>query len=147
MVLLFCPVLSLPFYILYLLAGFTDVIDGIVARKTNTASEFGAKLDTVADFIFVIVCLIKLLPVLDIHMWIYVWIVVIAVIKVLNVVCGYAVQKKFVVAHTIMNKVTGVLLFMLPLTVSFVDVKYSSVIVCVVATVAAVQEGYSIRIR
>lgn len=38
--------LSCPFYILYVLAGFTDMIDGIIARKTNTASEMGAKLDT-----------------------------------------------------------------------------------------------------
>ena len=44
---LFCPVPSPAFYVLYLVAGFTDMIDGTVARKTNTVSEFGSKLDTV----------------------------------------------------------------------------------------------------
>lgn len=63
--LLFCPALSAPFYMLYIIAGFTDMIDGTVARKTGTISEFGSKLDTVADFILVIVCLIKLIPVLN----------------------------------------------------------------------------------
>ena len=56
--LVFCPTLSPVFYSLYLVAGFTDMIDGTVARKTNTVSEFGSRLDTIADFIFVVVCLI-----------------------------------------------------------------------------------------
>ena len=53
--LLFFPVFSLAFYIIYLLCGFSDMIDGTIARKTNSASEFGAKLDTVADLVFVAV--------------------------------------------------------------------------------------------
>ncbi|MGX8773452.1 MAG: CDP-alcohol phosphatidyltransferase family protein, partial [Bacillota bacterium] len=60
--LLFVPVFSSGFYALYLIAGFSDMIDGIVARKTGTASDFGSKLDTVADIVLVAVCLIKLLP-------------------------------------------------------------------------------------
>ena len=54
--LLLCPALSQVFYVLYIIAGVTDMIDGTVARKTNTVSEFGSRLDTVADFIFVMVC-------------------------------------------------------------------------------------------
>lgn len=65
-VLLFFSSLSPAFYTLYAAAGLTDMIDGTVARKTNTVSAFGAKLDTIADFVFVALCLIKLLPVLDI---------------------------------------------------------------------------------
>ena len=57
-VLLFFDVSSLPFYITYLLCGFSDMIDGTIARKTNAVTEFGSKLDTVADFVFVAVCLI-----------------------------------------------------------------------------------------
>ena len=121
------------------------MIDGTVARKTNTASEFGSKLDTMADFIFVVVCLIKLLPVMDIPVWLYAWIGIIALIKISNAISGYVVQKKFVAVHTVMNKVTGALLFILPLTLSNIDLKYSAIVVCVVATVAAVQEGYYIR--
>ena len=36
--LLFCPAFSLSFYVLYLLAGLTDMVDGAVARKTGTVS-------------------------------------------------------------------------------------------------------------
>ncbi len=49
--LLFCPALSPTFYALYIVAGFSDMIDGAVARKTGTVSEFGSKLDTVADIV------------------------------------------------------------------------------------------------
>ena len=57
--LLLCPAFSPSFYILYLSAGLTDMIDGPGARKTGTANELGAKLDTAADFVFAAVCLIK----------------------------------------------------------------------------------------
>ena len=52
-VLLFCPAFSSTFYAFYITAGISDMVDGWVARKTNTVSEFGSKLDTVADIIFV----------------------------------------------------------------------------------------------
>ena len=144
---LLCPVFSVAFYSLYITAGLTDMIDGWVARKTNTASALGAKLDTIADFIFVVVCLVKLLPIMDIPIWLYVWIGVIAVIKIINIVSGYVVHKQYVAVHSVMNKVTGILLFVLPLTISFVDVKYSAIGVCIIATFAAVQEGHFIRTK
>ena len=46
-----------------------------------------------------------------------------------------------------MNKVTGVLLFILPLTLSFVPLKYSVIAVCAAATFAAVHEGCFIRTK
>lgn len=140
-VLLFCAALSPWFYTLYITAGVSDMVDGWVARKTNTVSEFGSKLDTIADIIFVVVCLVKLLPVLHLPVWIYVWVGVIACIKIFNIVYSYVVRKQFLADHSILNKVTGVLLFLLPLTLSVIDVKYSAAGVCVVATVAAVKEG------
>lgn len=142
---LFCPVPSPAFYALYLVAGFTDMINGTVARKTNTVSEFGSKLDTVADFVFVVACLIKLLPVMDIPGWIYIWIAVIAIIKITNVVLGYVLKKEFIAVHSIINKVTGALLFILPLTLPIIELKYSAIVICVVATLAALQEGYCIK--
>lgn len=143
--LLFCPSFSASFYILYVVAGITDMVDGTVARKTNSVSNFGAKFDTVADFILIVVCLLKMLPVLNIKIWMCVWMAAIAVIKVINVISGYVMQKKLVSVHSVMNKVTGALLFALPLTLGFVEIRYSAVVVCTVATFAAVQEGHFIR--
>lgn len=143
--LLFCPLLSPAFYALYLVAGFTDMIDGTVARKTNTVSEFGSKLDTIADIVLVSVCLVKLIPTMDVPRWVYVWIAVIACIKIMNVISGYVLYKKFMAVHTVMNKVTGALLFALPLTLSRIDVQDSAIVICGVATFAAIQEGHYIR--
>ena len=143
--LLFCPVFSPAFFALYIIAGVSDTIDGTVARKTGTVSEFGTKLDTAADFVMVAVCLIKLIPVVHIPGWLIIWIVVIAVIKTTNLISGYAVRKEIVALHTVMNKVTGFFLFLLPLTLSFIELKYNGAVVSALATFAAIQEGHLIR--
>ena len=139
--LLFFPVFSVSFYSIYLLCGLSDMIDGTIAKKTNSASEFGAKLDTVADLVFVAVSLIKLLPIIHIPGWLWIWGSAIAIIKIGNIIWGYVSKKQFIALHTIMNKVTGLLLFLFPLTLSFVELKYSSFVVCSIATFAAIQEG------
>ena len=143
--LLFCTAFSLPFLVLYLAAGLTDMIDGSVARKTGTVSESGAKLDTTADFVFVAACLIKLLPMNPFPLWLWLWIGGIALIKAVNLLSGYIIQKRFVTMHTMMNKTTGILLFVLPLTVPIFALKYSAPLVCTAATFAAIQEGHYIR--
>ena len=79
--LLFFPVFSFSFYGLYLFCGISDMVDGTIARKTNAESAFGARLDTVADFVFVTVSLIKFLPVLDIPKWLWGWMAVIVLYK------------------------------------------------------------------
>ena len=146
-ILLCCPAFSPEFYALYIAAGVSDMIDGTVARKTGTVSEFGSKLDTAADFVLVVVCFIKLIPVIHVPIWLMVWIIVIAVIKVVNLTSGYVMQKKIVALHTLMNKVTGILLFIIPLTSAFIDLKYSGAVVSAVATFAAIQEGHLIRTK
>ena len=140
-VLLFLPVLGTGFYVIYLLCGVTDMIDGTIARKTDTVSEFGARLDTVADFVFLSVSLVKFLPIIHISQWLWVWIAVIGAIKVGNLIGGFFRTKTFVSLHTVTNKITGLLLFLLPLTFPVIDLNYSSVAVCVVASIAAIQES------
>ena len=133
---------SACFYVFYLLGGLSDMIDGTVARRTNSASEFGARLDTVSDFVFMSVALIKFLPHLHISVWMWIWIGIIAMIKLGNVVWGFVRTKKLISPHTVLNKVTGLLLFLLPMTISFVDLTYTLPIVCTVAMVAAMHEWY-----
>ena len=142
---LFFPAFSGSFYACYIIAGITDMIDGTVARKLGTSSQFGEKLDTVADFVFVAAALFKLLPVMKISMTIWIWTGLIAVIKLINIISGFVVQKRFVTVHSLANKITGAVLFVLPLTLSLIDVSYSAIFVCLAATFAAIQEGHIIR--
>ena len=44
-----------------------------------------------------------------------------------------------------MNKMTGGLLFIFPLTLVYMDLRYSATVVCMVATVAAIQEWYLVN--
>ena len=140
--LLLIPLSSAWFYALYLLCGLSDMIDGTVARKTKSASEFGARLDTLSDFVFMSVALIKFVPHIHVPIWLSIWIGVIAMMKLGNVVLGFVCTKKFVSPHTVLNKIAGLLLFLLPVTISFVDLTYTLPIVCAVATVAAIHEWY-----
>ena len=143
--LVFFPAFSPAFYTLYIVAGISDMIDGVVARKMGTVSEFGTKLDTAADFILVVVCLIKLIPIIHVPKWLIIWIIIIAVIKAINLISGYVTRIEIVVLHTVMNKVTGILLFVLPLTLTFIDLKYSGAVISTLATFSAIQEGHLIR--
>ena len=139
--LLLSSVFSACFYRLYIFCGLTDMVDGAIARKTGTASSFGARLDTVADFLFVAVSFGKLLPVIRIPVWLWVWAAAIAVVKLVNLIRGFHRRKQIPSLHTMMNKASGLCLFLLPLTAAFVELRYTAPVVCAVATIAAIQEG------
>ena len=141
-ILLFFPAFSVAFYIIYLFCGFTDMIDGTIARKTSSISKFGSQLDTIADLVFVVVSMIRLLPAIYLPQWLWIWCGMIAIIKIGNIIWGYVSKKQFIFLHTIMNKATGLLLFLLPLTISFVELKYTAIVVCSIATFSAIQEGF-----
>ena len=143
--LLFCSAFSVAFYIAYLFCGITDMVDGTIARKTNSVSETGARLDTVADIVFVAVCFAKILPLMNFPDWLWLWIVAVAVIKTANIVWGLIRRKKLVSVHTLLNKATGFLLFAFPLTLSVVDPMYSAVILCSLATASAISELHYMR--
>ncbi len=123
------------------------MLDGPVARKNGTASKFGSIFDSIADVIFVAVCLIKLIPVLNIEKWLCIWIALIALIKIINIMSGLLMYKRIIFLHTILNKITGTLAFILPLTLPFLELRYSAPLVCIVATIAAIQEGHFIRTK
>ena len=145
LLLLLVPTFSFGFNLLYLFAGFTDMMDGAVARKRNTVSEFGSALDTIADFVFLGVCFWKILPELELPFFLLVWIGLIAVIKLTSGIICCSMKKKYIAVHSIMNKITGFLLFILPMTLSFIDLRISGGVVCSVAMIAAIQEGHILK--
>ena len=138
--LLFIPLSSAWFYMLYLFCGLSDMIDGPVARKTGSVSRFGANFDTVADFVFMCVCGIKILPIMHIPVWLWVWIIIVALIKMFNIALVFIRKKKLISIHSVLNKITGFALFLLPFTLTFVPISHSVATICILATVATVQE-------
>ena len=134
------------FWNLYMLCGLSDVLDGAVARLTGTVSRLGERLDTIADIIFVAMWMLLFIPAIDVGRWLWIWTGVIALIKVVNVISGLAMKKGFVAKHTPANKATGILLFLLPMVILLEVIKVPYIVlVCLLATFAAIQEGHLIR--
>ena len=142
--LLFIPLSSAWFYIFYLFCGLSDMIDGTIARKTGTASKFGARLDSASDFVLMFVCCLKMLPLIHIPVWLWAWIIGIALIKIFNIMLVFIQKKKLISIHSLLNKTTGLALFLLPLTMTLIETTYSVATICVLATIAGMQEVYFI---
>ena len=143
--LLFCDVRGWPFWSLYVFGGLSDIIDGWLARKLHAESKTGAILDSVSDIVFVACCAISLLPVLEIPMWLWIWAGVIVIIKIVNQISSLVVCKRFCFPHTLANKLTGFLLFLMVPTMFWSMIPIS--IVASLATFAAVHEGHYIRTK
>ena len=141
--LLLCNPAGAAFWVIYGLCGISDMLDGYLARKLHAESKAGAVLDSVADICFVACCAIRLIPVVQIPTWLWIWAGVIVTIKLVNQVSALLVCKRVCFPHTKENKLTGLLLFLSVPTVfwSIVPIAF----VAVVATFAAVQEGHFIR--
>lgn len=145
--LLCVPALSAPFYAMYTAAGVTDMIDGTVARCTHQVTDFGAKLDTAADMVFAAASMAKLLPVLAPPAWLWAWTGSIATVKIASIARGFAAGKKLVSVHTVMNKIAGALLFLLPFSARSADIRLTGSIVCAAASAAALQEMHIVSSR
>jgi len=79
--------------------------------------------------------------------WMWIWNVIIALIKIINQISALVVHGKFTFPHTIANKVTGLLLFIsIPIFVCLaLDIPI--IVTAITATFAAIQEGHYIRTK
>ena len=141
--LLFCNPAGAAFWVIYGLCGLSDMMDGFLARKLRAESKTGAVLDSAADICFIACCAIRLIPVVQVPTWLWVWAVAIVAIRLINQISALIVCKGFCFPHTTANKLTGLLLFLSVPTVFWSIVPIA--IVAGVATFAAVQEGHFIR--
>ena len=143
--LLVVDAITLPFWTLYVTTGTTDMLDGFLARRWGVESKFGARLDSLADFVFVLAVGYKLFPCLTLPATLWMMIGLIALIKVVNAISSYVVKRRIAFLHAKTNKLTGFLLFVGVMTIGqsyFVPVAW---IISSIALFAAIQEGLYIR--
>ena len=143
--LLLVDAMTLPFWTLYVIAGLTDMLDGFLARRCGVESKFGARLDSLADFMLVLAVGYKLFPYMKLPTALWMMIGLIALVKMINAICSYVVRHMIEYLHTKANKLTGFLLFIGMMIVGqsyFIPVAW--VIACI-ALFAAIQEGHIIR--
>lgn len=99
-------------FILFIAAGLTDVLDGIIARWTGTASRLGAKLDSAADIVMFGVMIACAVVWAGADLWTLVpWLAAVAVVRVGNLIIAWLKFKTFAGIHTLGNKLTGLLIF------------------------------------
>lgn len=109
--LLLVDAMTLPFWTLYVIAGTTDMLDGFLARRWGVESKFGARLDSLADFVFVLVVGYRLFPWLKLPATLWMMLGLIALVKMVNAISVYVVKHRIVFPHTKANKLTGFVLF------------------------------------
>lgn len=140
--LLFMAPLTPEFLIIYAISGLTDAIDGTIARKMGTISDFGSKLDSIADMLLYLVMLVKIFPVLWVRLPHSIWIFVGVILFVR--LCAYIVAakkyRKFAAQHTYMNKITGLVVFLIPFAIATKFAVAYCWSVCVVAVAASLEE-------
>ena len=140
--LLFLPPYSGWFFLAYTIAGLTDALDGWLARKTGTESEFGARLDSAADLLFFAAMLIRLFPVLLQALPAQLWCAAAGVFFFrVSAYCVAAVRfRRFAPLHTWLNKLTGGALFLLPYMLAASSGAAYSRALCALACASALEE-------
>jgi CDP-diacylglycerol--glycerol-3-phosphate 3-phosphatidyltransferase len=140
--LILCDVTGVVFWIIYGLCGISDIADGWLARRLNCVTKTGALLDSLADICFVACCAWKLLPILELPQWLWLWAGVIVAIKVVNQLSAFTMYGRCCFPHTTANKATGFLLFIAVPMTFFTVIPIA--IVAAIATFAAINEHYII---
>lgn len=128
------------FYFIYILCGVSDVLNGYIARKTNSISKTGQVLDSISDMIFVFVLLIMIIPIIKIPFFILLWISIIFILRIISLILGFIKFKSFSSLHTYLNKFTGLILFFFPFLYKTIGLLTSSFIICAIATISSLEE-------
>jgi len=133
--LLFTP-FSVEFMTIYVIAGLTDLLDGLLAKKLNCQSAIGANLDGAADLLLAGVVLWMLLPVMVMPGWATIVVLSILGIRLVSALVAYARFREFVMLHTLANKVTAVIAFLFPVLYIIMPTDILLAAACFVAFIA-----------
>lgn len=134
--------ISTAFLIIYVLCGITDLIDGPIARKTNSTSPLGATLDTVGD-VATYLALTKVLIIKKLVAgWILAWILSAGVLFGVSALISKHRFGKLYLPHTYLGKIFGGAVFVLPLAMQFMPGYVWMSVICSIATVHAFELLY-----
>lgn len=139
--LLFAP-FSAAFWVCYLCAGLSDLLDGPVARALKQQSSFGARLDSAADFVFACAIVTVMAICVSIPVWLWVCAALIALLRFFGYAIGYCKFRTFSALHTYANKAAGTLLFASPLIFAALGIQIGGALLCGVAAASAAEEVF-----
>lgn len=133
------PFLYIPVYIL---CGFSDIMDGFVARRLHTQSALGARLDSIADvLLFGVITLSMIILTANTLLYYLPYILTIVLIRIINVLIGLWKYRALVFLHTLGNKAAGLAVFLMPLFYLTFHSRYVILFVCMIAIASALEES------
>ena len=138
--LFFVTPLSVLFYIIYIWCVISDIIDGPLARKTNTASDFGALLDSIADLALIISMLIVFIPILPFEVWMLFLIALVIAIRLLSMAIGLKKYRTITLLHTYSSKASALIMASFPVLYITIGMTPMFLIIFASAFLAAVDE-------
>lgn len=134
--------IDLVFLSVYVFCGFTDLIDGPIARKLGSSSALGATLDTIGDVLTYLALTKILINNNLVPVWIIIWILCAGV---LFGFCAFISKRrfnKFYLPHTYLGKIFGGSVFVLPLGMQFMPKNICMSIICTIASIHAIELFY-----
>ena len=140
--LIFIKPFTLAFNTVYIICGISDAFDGFVARLTKSASEFGAKLDSVADLVLYAVMVLKIFPALigTLPVWIWYAVTAVVIMRIISYMTVAIKHNQFASLHTKLNKISGFAVFMIAYMIKLpVAVPYC-ITACGVCAVSSFEE-------
>ena len=133
---------SALFFILYILCGATDALDGFIARRFNAMSALGARLDSVADFVFFGAALYVFLTAMAIPAFLIMWAILIVAVRFMGLGRAFSKYKEWAALHTYAYKLAGFTFFLFPFLAAFLGVVTAGIMLCGIATLATAEEIY-----
>lgn len=140
--LVFIEPFCVPFYVIWTICGVSDVLDGTVARMTKQESKFGARLDSMADIMFYLLMLYRVLPTLIavLPRWIWIIVCVIALTRSAAYVTALIKYKRFASLHSYLNKLSGFMLFLVPYFIFMSWFWIYCVVLCGIGLLSSIEE-------
>ena len=134
------------FLIIYALCGFSDCVDGFVARTLKITSDLGRKLDSISDLVLYSVMLIKVWPLLTDTLSHSVILAILGLMAFRAILMAlYGISRHHLLStHSLFNKITSIMMFFLPFALLTDYGKYYCYALMAVGALAIVYEIYYI---
>lgn len=139
---IFVPTLSPLFICFYTMSVLYLVIERLFVKTLNLETEERIKMHGVAEFIFTIIMLVKLLKFVLVYIPEEDFAIIIAV-GFLKTIAGFIGIAKFhhrVIIRTILQKIMGAVLYVFPYILMLLHVRIACILLCVIAGFSAVEE-------
>lgn len=140
--LVFIEPFCVAFYVIWTICGVSDVLDGTVARMLKKESKFGARLDSIADIMFYLLMLYRVLPTLIAVLPRWIWIIVCAIALTRSgaYLTALIKFKRFASLHSYLNKLSGFMLFLVPYFIFMSWFWIYCVVLCGIGLASSIEE-------